>query len=142
VLRDIPGFDELYESIVIFDVELLCVVLFFLVFALKGAFDFKGNEFYKIARDKFYWSYYYDIEGNPIQELEYFNKAYILLVKRVENNIVGYSIIEVVQDKENLNYCNVEIVESFIFPKIKDKYQDISYEYIRESFNTLKEIRK
>lgn len=105
-------------------------------------FDFKGNEFYKIARDKFYWSYYYDIEGNPIQELEYFNKAYILLVKRVENNIVGYSIIEVVQDKENLNYCNVEIVESFIFPKIKDKYQDISYEYIRESFNTLKEIRK
>ena len=42
-------------------------------------FDFKGNEFYKITRDKFYWSYYYDIEGNPIQELEYFNKAYILV---------------------------------------------------------------
>ena len=50
--------------------------------------------------------------------------------------------------KETVNYIevaekiseasNVEIVESFIFPKIKDKYQDISYEYIRESFNTLK----
>lgn len=104
--------------------------------------NFKGDEFYKITSDEFYWSYYYDLEGNPIKELTYFNKAYILLVKNIKDNITGYAIIEIVQGKENLYFCDAEVVESFIFPQINGKYQQITYEYIRELFNNLKKSRK
>lgn len=56
--------------------------------------------------------------------------AYVQIVLKEKENIIGYAIIEIKKDPEfGLNY-HAETLKSIIFPKVKEHYQSITEEYV------------
>lgn len=63
--------------------------------------------------------------------------AYVQIILKDEDNIIGYAVIEINQDPEQgLNY-HAEILKSVVFPKINGQYQFITEEYINTSIASI-----
>ncbi len=71
-------------------------------------------------------------------------KAYLTIIQKYNNNIIGYVIFEFIQDKEFLEHQGVNwiyscnLIKQKRFPKVNGVYQSVSKEYI---FKKLAEVK-
>lgn len=70
----------------------------------------------------------------------YFKVAYITLIQKENDKIIGYSIIEAVQGQYAYGIYTGEIICSKTFPKINNKYQIVEKEYINNKLDEIKNI--
>lgn len=83
------------------------------------------------ADEEICWSPY-NKEENIIHK-----NGFIDVIAKIENNIVGYAVIEIELFEDEVYNGNVLL--SKIFPKIDGEYQDISLKYIEIKMNSIKE---
>lgn len=63
--------------------------------------------------------------------------AYVQIVLKDEDNIIGYAIIEIKQNPEyGLNY-DAEILKSVVFPKVNGQYQSITEEDVNTAMASI-----
>lgn len=79
---------------------------------------------------------------NDIENEVYFDKAYFVIVQKELDNIVGYVIIRLIQDDDVYFAYYSEIVKSVFFPKIDEKFQDVTLDYIKETVEEVLDEKK
>ncbi len=79
---------------------------------------------------------------NDIENEVYFDKAYFVIVQKELDNIVGYVIIRLIQDDDVYFAYYSEIVKSVFFPKIDEKFQDVTLNYIKETVEEVLDEKK
>jgi len=76
--------------------------------------------------DIFYW--YAD---------EIIEKAFIEIIVRIDNSIVGYAVIKITENNSHVDHT-ATVLKSAIFAKVNDEYQDITTEQIKNKINRIK----
>lgn len=86
----------------------------------EGDFWFQ-NQYVKNAtlnpEDTIYW--------HPEDSVDGTEQAFIDIVLKVDNNIIGYAVIEVLQTDSSVEY-SARLLKSAVFPKVDEKYQNIT----------------
>ncbi len=76
-----------------------------------------------MRRETIYWT--------PDDNDEIIDLAYIDVIVKVENKIIGYAVIKITNRSENYEDPNAEIIKSVIFPKIDGKYQMVTQSQVK-----------
>lgn len=86
-------------------------------------------------------------DGSDPYESEIFQYAYVVIIQKEENHIVGCAILELTLDDVD-EYHNkfvraytAELIVSISFPKVNGEYQEVTREYIENKLNKIKESK-
>ena len=103
----------------------------------KGCFGAKNNAQAKKnliikSGETVYWSAFdLDTESKIMQ-------AYVEIIVNVDDNIIGYAVIEINIIKENSLDYSANIIKSVLFPKIGGQYQNVSREHVKTMIEKIK----
>ena len=75
-------------------------------------------------------------EFTPEGVYEKFEIAYVEIIAKVDDKIVGYAVIKI--SPENGLSFNAEIVKSAIFPKVDGQYQKVTQKQVEAKINAVK----
>ena len=65
--------------------------------------------------------------------------AYVDVVVKVDDNIVGYVVIKIMQDEVYIADYHAEVVKSVAFPKVDGQYQKISQKQVDKKIQAAKD---
>lgn len=87
----------------------------------------------------------FSFSWNPVNEeletKEQFEEAYLTIVQKEYENIVGFAIIKLIQSDADENTYYSDLIKSVCFPKINNSYQSISDNYIEEEVAKYHDIK-
>ncbi len=93
--------------------------------------DESGKNVLIESGETIYWTPYDD------ELATWIDLAYVKIILKNEDNIIGYAIIEIKQNPNSgLNY-HAEILKSIVFPKINGQYQFITDEYVNTTMASI-----
>ncbi len=78
------------------------------------------------------------IYWTPDDDDELIDLAYIDVIVKVENNIIGYAVIKITNPEDSFQTYKVEIIKSVIFPKIDGKYQKVTQKQVERKIKAAK----
>lgn len=64
--------------------------------------------------------------------------AYVDIIVTIDDNIVGYAVIQIVRHRENLLYYDAAVVKSVVFPQVDGQYQKVSQKQIEAKIKAAK----
>lgn len=64
--------------------------------------------------------------------------AYIDVIAKVKNNIIGYAVIKITNKSENSNEQNAEVIKSVEFPKVDGEYQKVTQKQVDKKIAAVK----
>lgn len=64
--------------------------------------------------------------------------AYIDVIVRVENDIIGYAVIKITSPDGSAFSHNAEIIKSVIFPKVNGEYQKVTQKQVEKKIKVTK----
>ena len=105
----------------------------------RGSFSYNQQENTAVIKPSggFHWCpYERSSDGEILATWE--EKAFVDIILRVENHIIGFAIVEIYPNGPLGHNFLAKLLKSALFPKIEDKFQEIPEVHIKNIFENFK----